>query len=71
MPDCAVVAESGGRGYRLAVLALALFVGLTLISLAIVGAGLRISRAITAFTDFLGALVTRQQERRGEHEFHD
>lgn len=48
-------------------LALALFLGLVYIGSAIVGAGLRISRAIDAFTAFLKA----QLAARREHEFRD
>lgn len=43
-------------------LALAVFLGLVYIGSAIVGAGLRISRAIEAFTAYLQRLAAKRQE---------
>lgn len=51
-------------------LALAVFLGLAYVGSAIVGAGLRISRAIEAFTTFLQRLST-QREREHEKEYAD
>lgn len=43
-------------------LALAIFLGLVYIGSAIVGAGLRISRAIEAFTTYLQGLAAKRRE---------